>query len=242
MIGENLQVPDYVEKITCYRTWELKENQLYPYYKRDEPWNPNKNVAECKGLYQKHQAPNKACSCGLYGFHDLKSALNINYGIIGVTEHWGKSEVHQDGLRSQYAQIKALCSVTNKKDQLSKIMISFFPESRTFQIINGIAITLILITSFITAITINQTIMPFKSIENSFSQIILYIYMFIVLTVISVCICAFITLTLSTLFSKKKRKLLLQKRNLKKYCNQHQIPFAKNIGQLSEYHSNRINL
>jgi hypothetical protein len=56
-------------------------------------------------------APGSACTCGIYASHkpDLEFPTIDYRGVSGVVTVWGSIEVHDDGLRAEYAQVEALC-------------------------------------------------------------------------------------------------------------------------------------
>src|SRR5262245_5105687 len=69
-----------------------------------------------------HAAPARSCSCGLHAVHPhvpgegWVRATFDDEEVIGVVEAWGRTEVHVDGIRAQYARPVAICLGTARRD------------------------------------------------------------------------------------------------------------------------------
>ncbi|MBK8293711.1 MAG: hypothetical protein IPK93_02650 [Solirubrobacterales bacterium] len=74
-------------------------------------WRSNETRAKCGK--DSHAAPAKHCSCGYYCFHaNRETMLKVlmttrrqvpGVFIAGVVKTWGRTEVHADGIRSEFA-------------------------------------------------------------------------------------------------------------------------------------------
>ena len=58
----------------------------------------------------RHMAPYHACACGIYASHapDYEFPTIDFRGVSGLVTVWGSIEVHDDGLRAEYARVEAL--------------------------------------------------------------------------------------------------------------------------------------
>lgn len=248
MIGEKVEVPDFANKITTFRTWDLLNDKLVPLVKTASSWDEKVQVAECKEhlnvFNKKHQVPDKDCSCGLYGFFDIDKALNKSLGVVGVTEHWGKTEVHQDGLRSQYAQIKALAYAPQKRSSVwlarNPILASLF----ILNIISTFLLCFILPVTFLTLFLINP------SITISLLEVAVVVFAFYIIVPLLVALFYIIsgqelfTKTHVEIFVKQVKYLFTPKENkmlhLKNFCQQNDIVFVENYEELRKYCDQRI--
>lgn len=109
-IGDHFQEPDLAQSVSVFRTWSWDSDQkrLISAYAK-EGWQKHMQAVCKKGV--EHIAPQKDCSCGLYGFYEYDSALDYSQKtdiVIGICNVWGKIEAHEKGLRAQHAQIVAL--------------------------------------------------------------------------------------------------------------------------------------
>lgn len=99
-----------MQTITAFCTWKLADGQTkkpkLASFSAKTQWQPQMH-AVCNGN-KDHVSPNPDCSCRVYGFSGLEAAHNIDQGVMGICEHWGKAEVHRYGIRSEYAKIKAI--------------------------------------------------------------------------------------------------------------------------------------
>ncbi|MBK8293715.1 MAG: hypothetical protein IPK93_02670 [Solirubrobacterales bacterium] len=68
-------------------------------------------------LHKETPAPKHECSCGLYAFHawpehfgrSLLGPATLEYPqVFGVVEAWGRTELHNDGFRAEFARPLAL--------------------------------------------------------------------------------------------------------------------------------------
>ena len=61
---------------------------------------------------ERHQAPHPSCSCGVYALHRRDPMLGPSRGSWAIVTLWGRVEVHQIGMREQYARICAIAKPT----------------------------------------------------------------------------------------------------------------------------------
>lgn len=141
-IGEQeIEPPDLSTKVTAFRSWLWKDGVPVS-LAAEEKWDEPVMQAVCNqktalhlqrptwktllfrffGIalpYKKqkidlHFAPYHDCSCGLYGMFDLRQTQRYApLPLVGICEFWGQTEVHQNGIRAQYAQIKAISLTDN---------------------------------------------------------------------------------------------------------------------------------
>jgi len=77
-------------------------------------WDPdNPGAAVCRRGPDPHPVPSTDCSCGFYSFHQSREAMgkvvmhakrSQQVAIAGIVRSWGRTEVHADGMRSEYAK------------------------------------------------------------------------------------------------------------------------------------------
>lgn len=75
-----------------------------------EPCPPGCTVCPADVSYS-HEAPNKECSCGIWGYHTLDgmySHLNMPHHAVGVVSLTGRILVHKLGFRARRATIEAV--------------------------------------------------------------------------------------------------------------------------------------
>jgi hypothetical protein len=107
------EAPDLIEPVAAYRKWRVVEGHLRSLY-LPVFWTERVQCAVCRaeqGDGPRHMAPGSACTCGIYASHkpDLEFPTIDYRGVSGVVTVWGSIEVHDDGLRAEYAQVEALC-------------------------------------------------------------------------------------------------------------------------------------
>ena len=124
-----MNVPDYISPFTAYRTWHWEPDGTLLSLNRAR-WVPNEaHVAKCNNR-ESHEAPDAACSCGVYAAKHWKHLINIGYagyGIHGEVSLWGKIEECRLGYRAQYAYPKffiippsMLIHPTDKDEKLNR--------------------------------------------------------------------------------------------------------------------------
>jgi hypothetical protein len=90
----------------------------------DQAWVGQMVKAFCYATAAHAESPEADCGCGIYGqFNILDSFESIlptfdyftlpkgqvnSIGVVVLTEHFGKIQVHSKGLRSEYARVKGL--------------------------------------------------------------------------------------------------------------------------------------
>lgn len=258
MIGQQIKTPDIIEKVTAYRTWDLLDNKLIPLNRISYTWSADKQIAGCQSPYGEYkdackESPSHDCSCGLYGFFDKNKAIQQSLGVVGVTEHWGKTEIHQDGLRSQYAQIKALAYAP-----INKKCTSYYGRSmlRTVMYILRLLTQLIFISALIlTLLKIIMGIVGVESFSNySIIGLLLYITILGVAAVYSLGIFIIFGMSISRkkLITKIDWKIFLQgfkdkfisekkkKQQLKDFCFQHNIIYVDDHQKLDKFCNSQI--
>jgi hypothetical protein len=107
------EAPDLVEPVAAYRKWRVVEGRLRSLY-LPVFWSARIQRADCRASHAgvpPHMAPGSGCTCGIYASHkpDLDFPTIDFRGVAGVVTVWGSIEVHEDGLRAEYAQVEALC-------------------------------------------------------------------------------------------------------------------------------------
>lgn len=139
IIGEEeITIPDMIQPVTAYRTFFTHQKQLFS-PSQNIAWNTKKQTAKCHHKYScpQEQIPQEDCTCGLYGFSKLEYLQTNSFynqqEIIAVSEHWGKTVVHQDGIRSQHAKIKAIAPLNQSKKSFKvEDLLMFFISCITF--------------------------------------------------------------------------------------------------------------
>lgn len=97
-------VPDLIQPVLGYRSWTLRHGddagKLASVGVGDTTWQAGVMEARC---LSDHEAPTKACSCGLYFYYDAEGLDEGEDNPWGVCLCWGKIEAHGTGFRAQYA-------------------------------------------------------------------------------------------------------------------------------------------
>ena len=113
--------PDVVQPVIGYREWVLIGEEILSPLAR-MPWGAEPMQAEClpscrgaRGLWRRASlhpgpAPDPACVCGIYALftpdrHRDGDRLALVRGAVAL---WGRIEVHQRGMRAEFARIVAL--------------------------------------------------------------------------------------------------------------------------------------
>lgn len=99
------------------RSWEIcpsVEGQLYGRY--GGAWQPGENVAVCHAPLLRPEdgcrdVPNPECGCGFWSYYASRvNPVSGNpWGVLGVTECYGRVLMGTEGIRSEKARILALC-------------------------------------------------------------------------------------------------------------------------------------
>jgi hypothetical protein len=112
---------DVIEPLVGYREWVLIGNELLSPLART-PWDAGLVRAEClascreaAGLWRRpaaHQgpAPDPGCVCGIYALFDPPRRVGRERLAVarGAVVLWGRIELHQRGMRAEYARIVTL--------------------------------------------------------------------------------------------------------------------------------------
>jgi hypothetical protein len=115
------RAPDLVEPVVAFRTWRVAEGELTSPY-LPQRWGPGPVEARCvRGdpdrfrhaadlLTAEHVSPHPACRCGIHAYLRPRSAVaGIDFRrVLGIVVVWGLVELHPEGLRAQFAQVRAL--------------------------------------------------------------------------------------------------------------------------------------
>jgi hypothetical protein len=120
------RAPDLVEPLIGYRHWRIDEGALWSPYLAHR-WERGLNTARCAcDARHPDPPPGHACACGLHAWY--RPCPRLGYatpGLVGgAVAMWGAVELHETGLRAQYATIVALVlplSHTVKRRQLVEI-------------------------------------------------------------------------------------------------------------------------
>lgn len=112
-----LQAPDLIEPVAGFRAWRVIDGELRSPYV-DVVWRERVLRAACyrrrpdQDRIPCHSAPERDCGCGIYAYHDLDSVLMpsvpVTRTVLGIVTVWGTVQVHADGLRAEYACLRAL--------------------------------------------------------------------------------------------------------------------------------------
>lgn len=116
---------EITEPVIGLRRWSVTdEGELYsPII--EGPWDPGINEAKCiktrlwQPWHHRGAAPVAGCTCGLYAHHE--TAGIDSSGVWGVVKGWGRVQVHQDGWRSQYAELIAIFNRNHEDTLLQKV-------------------------------------------------------------------------------------------------------------------------
>lgn len=113
--------PDLIQPVIGFRRWMLVGEQLVSPLART-PWRAGTMQAECLPRWRRvgatwrpapphtGPAPDPACACGLYALHAPGPPwLPDGFALVrGAVALWGRLEVHQDGMRAEFARVVAL--------------------------------------------------------------------------------------------------------------------------------------
>jgi len=104
--------PDAIEPITGWRAWNLRRQhgtfQIAPAIQRPS-WTPPDPVhAVCLASMDRHRAPERTCTCGVYAMSrpDLLMLANrvaLTLCVVGSVALWGKVIEHEMGYRAEFA-------------------------------------------------------------------------------------------------------------------------------------------
>jgi two-component system, NarL family, nitrate/nitrite response regulator NarL len=104
-----MNVPDYVSPIVAYRVWHWDGSKLRSL--NGEPWCPRQPLAaRCTRVSDRHQAPQMACTCGIYAakrLDQLRQLGSAGIRIYGEVCLWGTVVEHELGWRAQFAYPKS---------------------------------------------------------------------------------------------------------------------------------------
>ena len=105
-----MNIPDYVSPIIGHRAWQCDDSGLNSL--NGEHWPSGLALtARCKMASDRHQAPQKRCTCGVYAARSLDQLRDIGYAafaIYGEVYLWGVVIEHELGWRAQFAYPKNL--------------------------------------------------------------------------------------------------------------------------------------
>jgi hypothetical protein len=107
--------PDLLAPVYAFRDWHaLPEGLASP--RTGVTWTSPMLTAECRPrtaedlVRPSHRAPGRDCNCGIHGyFHPNHDTSKVDFqGVTGVITAWGQVEVHEDGIRAEFARVEAL--------------------------------------------------------------------------------------------------------------------------------------
>lgn len=115
------RAPDFVEPLIAFRSWRVVDGALTSPYV-PQRWDASVVEAHChRGgverfrhsdelLPYEHVSPHPECRCGIHAYFEPRSAVaGVDYRrVLGIVAVWGHVEVHPEGLRAQFAQVRAL--------------------------------------------------------------------------------------------------------------------------------------
>lgn len=115
------RAPDLVEPVVAFRTWRVADGELVSPY-LPQRWGPGVVEARCVRadparfrhggglLGGEHVSPHPACRCGIHAYLEPRSAVaGIDFRrVLGIVVVWGVVELHREGLRAQFAAVRAL--------------------------------------------------------------------------------------------------------------------------------------
>jgi hypothetical protein len=108
-------VPDLFERVYAFRDWRIAPEGLTS-PRTGVVWPARTLAAECRPrtvedfVRPPHGAPGRGCSCGIHGYlRPGYETSRVDYrGVTGIITVWGDVEVHDDGVRAQFARVEAL--------------------------------------------------------------------------------------------------------------------------------------
>ena len=115
------RIPDVAEPMLGFRSWawDTRHKRLASVVQGGVNWPPEADLrATCphnpKAPPDKHQPPDKDCSCGIYAAYDIPAAAPYTGigNVFGLVYGWGKEVVPAiNGFRAQYARVAAILAV-----------------------------------------------------------------------------------------------------------------------------------
>jgi hypothetical protein len=150
-----LYPPDLIEPIIGFRKWRISDGPSLWSEFASSVWRPGVMRAHCltepdkfphtprSAPYRAHagEAPQQQCRCGIYAWLSLpamwaRTAYAEPATVIGAVRAWGRLEVHEDGLRAQFATPAcfALPPGCSKRDQRDLSLIAQYFGVRTVSI------------------------------------------------------------------------------------------------------------
>jgi hypothetical protein len=107
-----VEAPDLLQPVAAFRTWRILDGRLFSPWV-DEAWDEPVQHAVCRHpAAPGHAAPDPRCGCGIYAYHSLVPELANGFMVpgtaLGIITVWGRIEAHRDGLRAEYARVRAL--------------------------------------------------------------------------------------------------------------------------------------
>jgi hypothetical protein len=112
--------PDLAAAVVGFRSWRLANGELQSPYipcRWDGPvmhaqcYDANRVLLRGEGwLDEPHESPHTDCQCGIYAYHEpgMRRYYGEAWCCEGVVTAWGRIEVHADGIRAEYARVRAL--------------------------------------------------------------------------------------------------------------------------------------
>jgi hypothetical protein len=109
------RAPDLLQPVVGFRDWRVTGDGLES-PRTGTVWGSRVIQATCHPrnvedfVLPPHEAPHPACNCGVHASHRLNDqAAKVDYrGVSGIVSLWGLIQVHDEGMRAQYARVEAL--------------------------------------------------------------------------------------------------------------------------------------
>jgi hypothetical protein len=126
--------PDLAGAVAGFRSWRIANGRLQSPYVPCR-WDGPLMHAECldanRGLQRgrgwlaaPHASPHPDCQCGIYAYH--RPGPRTWFGEVwwceGVITAWGRIEVHGEGIRAEFARVRALAVPEHGGPRLAAIV------------------------------------------------------------------------------------------------------------------------
>jgi hypothetical protein len=107
--------PDLLAPVHAFRDWRISPDGLTS-PRTGSVWTSAVLAATCQPrtvddfVRPPHAAPGHGCTCGIHAyFHPSHETSKVDYlGVTGIVSVWGHVEVHEHGVRAEFARVEAL--------------------------------------------------------------------------------------------------------------------------------------
>jgi hypothetical protein len=107
--------PDLLAPVHAFRDWRVTPDGLLS-PRTGVPWTGRVMAATCHPctaedfIQPPHRAPGQACHCGIHAyFRPNYETSRVDYtGVTGIVTVWGHVQVHEHGLRAEFARVEAM--------------------------------------------------------------------------------------------------------------------------------------